>query len=85
MDRYNNEASYKDWFDDNYPEYDSIEQAVGLEEPSDLVIPAPFVDESKDPQSYVDRYNNEASYKDWFDDNYPEYDSIEQAVGLEKA
>ena len=81
VDRYNNEASYKKWFDDNYSEYDSIEQAVGLE--VELVIPASFVDESKDPQSYVDRYNNEASYKKWFDDNYSEYDSIEQAVGLE--
>ena len=44
---------------------------------------APFVDPDKDPQDYVDRYNNESSYKKWFDSNYPEYDSIEQAVGLE--
>jgi hypothetical protein len=44
---------------------------------------ASFVDESKDPQSYVDRYNNEPSYKKWFHDNYSQYDSIEQAVGLE--
>ena len=50
--------------------------------PEPLIVPAPFVDESKDPQSYVDRYNSEASYKEWFDDNYPEYDSIEHAVGL---
>jgi hypothetical protein len=49
-----------------------------------LEIPASFVDESKDPQSYVDRYNSEASYKKWFDDNYSEYDSIYQAVGLEE-
>ena len=40
-----------------------------------------FVDPEKDPQSYVDRYNNEASYKEWFDKNYPEY-TIEEAVGL---
>ena len=51
--------------------------------PEPLEIPAAFVDETKDPQSYIDRYNNEASYKKWFDDNYSEYDSIEQAVGLE--
>jgi hypothetical protein len=82
VDRYNNEASYKKWFDDNYPEYSSIYQAVGLEKP--LEIPAPFVDETKEPQSYVDRYNNEASYKKWFDDNYPEYSSIYQAVGLDE-
>jgi len=44
---------------------------------------ASFVDKTKDPQHYVDRYNNEPSYKKWFDDNFPQYDSIEQAVGLE--
>jgi len=44
---------------------------------------APFVDRTKDPQSYVDRYYNESAYKKWFDENYPQYDSIEQAVGLE--
>ena len=82
VDRYNNEATYKKWFDENFPEYDSIYQAVGLEEP--LQIPAPFVDETKDPQSYVDRYNNEATYKKWFDENFPEYDSIYQAVGLDE-
>ena len=82
VDRYNNEATYKEWFDDNFTEYDSIYQAVGLERP--LLIPAPFVDETKDPQSYVDRYNNEATYKEWFDDNFTEYDSIYQAVGLEE-
>ncbi|MBA4717815.1 MAG: hypothetical protein HRO68_01370 [Nitrosopumilus sp.] len=53
-------------------------------EPEELEIPAPFVDESKDPQGYVDRYNSEASYKKWFDDTYPEYDSIYEAVGLEE-
>ena len=52
--------------------------------PEPLQIPASFVDETKDPQSYVDRYANEASYKKWFDDNFAEYDSIYQAVGLEE-
>ena len=80
VDRYNNEATYKKWFDENFAEYDSIYQAVGLDEV--LLIPASFVDESKDPQSYVDRYNNEATYKKWFDENFVEYDSIYQAVGL---
>ena len=42
-----------------------------------------FVDREKDPQYYVDRYNNEPKYKTWFDENYSQYDSIEQAVGLE--
>jgi titin len=52
-------------------------------EPKELGI-ASFVDKTKDPQSYVDRYNNEATYKEWFDDNFAEYDSIYQAVGLEE-
>ena len=32
-----------------------------------------LVDETKDPQSYIDRYNNEESYKEWFEENYPDY------------
>ena len=78
VDRYNNEESYKKWFDDNYPNI-TIYQAVGLEEP--VETPA-FVDPNQDPQYYVDRYNNEESYKKWFDDNYPNI-TIYQAVGLE--
>ncbi len=42
---------------------------------------ADFVDSSKDPQHYVDRYYNEKSYKSWFDKNYPQL-TIEQAVGI---
>ena len=53
------------------------------QQPTELGIAA-FVDETKDPQTYVDRYNNEPTYKEWFDDNYSEYTSIYQAVGLEE-
>ena len=60
-----------------------VEESSTPELPEELGL-APFVDESKDPQSYVDRYNNEPSYKEWFDENYPEYSSIYQAVGLEE-
>jgi len=127
VDRYNNEASYREWFDGNYPDY-TIHEAVGLPEPAKEKVPGwiknnaqwwaedqidddtfvsgiqflmkekivnipdlpeqasekprpSFVDESKDPQSYVDRYNNEASYKEWFDENYPDY-TMEEAVGI---
>ena len=50
-------------------------------EPEELEIPAPFVDETKDPQSYLDRYYNESEYKKWFDKNYPNL-TIEEAIGL---
>ena len=82
VDRYNNEPTYKEWFDENYSQYSSIYEAVGLEEP--LQIPVSFVDSTKDPQSYVDRYNNEPTYKEWFDENYSQYSSIYEAVGLEE-
>ena len=41
---------------------------------------ADFVDTSKNPQYYLDRYYNEPTYKSWFDRNYPEI-SIEEAIG----
>ncbi|MDB9721444.1 hypothetical protein OAA51_00290 [Nitrosopumilus sp.] len=82
VNRYNDEPTYKEWFDENYSQYSSIYQAVGLEEP--LQIPASFVDATKDPQSYVNRYNDEPTYKEWFDENYSQYSSIYQAVGLEE-
>ncbi len=41
---------------------------------------ADFVDSSKDPQYYIDRYYNEELYKSWFDRNYPD-STIEEAVG----
>ena len=45
---------------------------------------ASFVDQSKDPQHYIDRYFNEPTYKDWFDENYPQYSSIYEAVGADE-
>jgi len=43
---------------------------------------APFVDQTKDPQHYIDRYHNELTYKNWFNENYPQYSSIYEAVGM---
>ncbi len=43
---------------------------------------ADFVDRSKDPQYYLDRYYNEPAYKSWFDRNYPDL-SIEDAIGYD--
>jgi len=42
---------------------------------------SPFVDPNQDPQYYVDRYNNEITYREWFDKNYPDI-TIYDAVGL---
>ena len=45
---------------------------------------AGFVDPEKGAQYYIDRYNKEKKYKDWFHKNYPQYSSIYEAVGLEE-
>ncbi len=78
INRYNNEPAYQKWFDENYPEYDSIYEAVGLKGVAD------FVESDKIPQYYIDRYDKEPAYKKWFDENYPEYDSIYEAVGAKE-
>ena len=87
-DRYNNEHAYKAWFDTNFPDY-TIEEAIELAIPGsfseDSAKPIlPFVDPKKDPQYYIDRYNNEVSYKKWFDTNFPGY-TIFEAVGVEES
>lgn len=41
---------------------------------------ANFVDSSKDPDHYIERYYSEPTYKSWFDRNYPDL-TIEEAVG----
>ena len=88
LDRYNNEPAYKKWFDTNYPDY-TIQEAIELAIPGSFSEPepekkiAPFVDPDEDPQYYIDRYNNEPSYKAWFDENFPDQ-TIYEAVGVEE-
>ena len=41
---------------------------------------ADFVDKTKNPDYYLDRYYSELVYKSWFDRNYPNL-TIEEAVG----
>ena len=66
IDRYNNEPSYKSWFDNQFPFYD-LEQVVGYQ----LTHIENFPALDKSPQYYIDRYNNEPSYKSWFDNQFP--------------
>jgi len=87
LDRYNNEPAYKKWFDTNFPDY-TIKEAIELAIPGSFSEPepekniAPFVDPKQDPQYYIDRYNNEPSYKAWFDKSFPNQ-TIYEAVGVE--
>jgi len=56
------------------------EQEAEPSGPKKTHIPG-FPDPTKDPQSYIDRYNNEPKYKEWFDRNFPE-DSIYEILGV---
>ena len=49
---------------------------------NDNITLANFVDPTKNPQHYLDRYYNEPTYRECFDSNYPVL-TIEEAVGLE--
>ena len=73
-------------FDTNADQIDELINKITIIEPPEkeqviIIGIANFVDSSKDPQHYVDRYYNEESYKSWFDRNYPQL-TIEQAVGI---
>ncbi|HXV65993.1 MAG TPA: fibronectin type III domain-containing protein [Nitrosopumilaceae archaeon] len=85
LDRYNTEPAYKEWFDTNYPDY-TIEEAIELAIPGAFTVNSTkpilsFVDPKQDPQYYINRYNTEPAYKEWFDTNYPGY-TIYEAVGV---
>ena len=75
IERYNNEQSYKIWFDSQFPN-DSIDDVVGYKQTH--VENFPSLDNS--PQYYIERYNNEQSYKIWFDSQFPN-DSIYNVLG----
>ena len=77
------EDDEKETIADPEPDPETDPEPIMDLEPKSLGI-ASFVDESKDPQSYVDRYNSEPKYKEWFDTNYPQYESIYQAVGVDE-
>ena len=78
QDRYQNEPKYKEWFDKNFPEQ-TVEQVL-VPQIVDKVIKIPgFPDPEKDLQHYLDRYDNEPKYKEWFDKNFPEQ-TVREAI-----
>ena len=40
-----------------------------------------FVDTTKDPQSYIERYVTEPAYKEWFDTNFSDY-TLYEGIGI---
>ena len=86
LDRYNKEHIFKDWFDTTFPNYT-------IKEILELAIPCTFSKEqphsntldtfdlNKDLQNYIDIYNNDPMYKEWFDRKYPGQ-SIYEIIGV---
>ena len=70
------------------PEETPSEPEETPSEPEETVaekqIPAAFVDASKDPKFYVERYVTESSYKTWFEDNYSDY-TLHEALDISKS
>ena len=59
--------------DKTIDEFESIVEEIKI---------APFVDKEEKQEHYIVRYHSESTYREWFDTNYSEYDSMEKAVGL---
>jgi hypothetical protein len=69
QDRYDNEPKYKEWFDKNFSGQTIQQVLVPQMGEKEIMIPG-FPDPEKDLQHYLDRYDNEPKYKEWFDKNF---------------
>ena len=71
IDRYDNEPSYQDWFHSTFPGQ-TVEEVLAVPTSAEAKIKiSGFPDPDKDYQYYIDRYDNEPSYQDWFDSTFP--------------
>lgn len=77
------EPTQEESIKENIIEESITEELENKSEHETVTKVADFVDTEKDPQYYLDRYYNEASYKSWFDRNYPGL-TIEEASGYTK-
>ena len=84
LNRYNKEQKFKDWFDATFPNY-TIKKALELAIPctSSKSNAHETFDQVKDLQNYIDVYNNDPMYKEWFDRKYPGQ-SIYEIIGMSK-
>ncbi len=83
LDRYNKEEKFKAWFHSTFPNY-TIKEALKVAIPNtDSKSNSSHKLEQKDLQNYIDIYNNDPTYKQWFDRKFPGQ-SIYEIIGLEK-
>ncbi len=73
------------WIDGNTTDLELIQSLKHLLEDNTAqhreITPANFVDPTKEPQHYINRYINEPEYKKWFDTYYSDL-TIYEAVGV---
>jgi len=70
LNRYE-EPSYQDWFHNSFPGY-TLEEVLTVPTSAEAKTKIDgFPDPDKDYQYYLNRYENEPSYQDWFDDTFP--------------
>jgi len=62
----------------------SLDHTGECEVEKEKKIPASFVDPTVEPKTYVKRYVNEPSYKEWFEENYPDY-TFHEALDISKS
>src|SRR3990170_1483373 len=85
LNRYNSEPAFKAWFDTNFKDY-SIEEVLELAIPVTFSKSQSKLDlhyKNSDLQKYIDIYNNEPMYKDWFDRKYHGH-TIYDIIGIQK-
>ncbi len=88
VERYENEIPFREWFDATFPgmtiqEVVGAPQAgVGQGDPAALV--PGFPDPGVDPAAYVERYENEIPFREWFDATFPGM-TIQEVVGAPQA
>ena len=86
LDKYDNEPYFKELFDTKFPDY-TIEDAVGLVIPKksstleSQSFEADVFDPNKELQHYIDMYNNDSTYKQWFDKKFPGQ-TIYEIIGM---
>ncbi len=84
LDRYNKENAFKEWFDMTFPDYtikEALELAITTTFSKPQSNPSDIFDPKKDLRNYIDIYNNDSMYKEWFDMKYPGQ-SIYEVVGI---
>ena len=61
------------------------QQSLAYTQKSELKTKIPgFTDPNKTPQQYIDRYNDEPKYKEWFDRNFPNQ-TFEEIIGFQSS